>query len=112
MEAPEAVEAEANEDELSLEAGDELMLGDEDLAAEESAEDEGFAASDDDAGNRPWLTEEPVAAPAPRPQGGTLFERMSGIARGAAKAQVEEDSARTTRDPLEIPRFLNRQNNQ
>jgi cell division protein FtsZ len=48
-----------------------------------------------------------------------LFERMSNIARGAAKAQVEdgedEDAPRLrtgTRDPLDIPRFLNRQNNQ
>jgi cell division protein FtsZ len=32
---------------------------------------------------------------------------MSNIARGAAKA---DDSAKT--DPLDIPRFLNRQNNQ
>jgi cell division protein FtsZ len=41
-----------------------------------------------------------------------LFERMSSIARGAAKAQVEEDEDRTNRDSLDIPRFLNRQNNQ
>ncbi|MBV9882870.1 MAG: hypothetical protein JO276_07680, partial [Sphingomonadaceae bacterium] len=48
------------------------------------------------------------------------FERMSNIARGAAKAQVEdapeEEAPRmrtgTSRDPLDIPRFLNRQNNQ
>jgi cell division protein FtsZ len=41
---------------------------------------------------------------------------MSNIARGAAKAQVEEEPAPTAsrgaRDPLDIPRFLNRQNNQ
>jgi cell division protein FtsZ len=39
---------------------------------------------------------------------------MSNIARGAAKAQVDEEEtgARATRDPLDIPRFLNRQNNQ
>jgi cell division protein FtsZ len=45
-----------------------------------------------------------------------LFERMSNIARGAAKAQVEEETPsprlRASRDPLDIPRFLNRQNNQ
>ena len=46
-------------------------------------------------------------------EGTTLFERMSNIARGAPKAQVDEEqpSARE-RDPLDIPRFLNRQNNQ
>ena len=46
---------------------------------------------------------------------------MSNIARGAAKAQVEESEEGEgeaprmragTRDPLDIPRFLNRQNNQ
>ena len=54
----------------------------------------------------------------PRPTG-TLFERMSSIARGAQKAQVPEAEAEDTprlktgtRDPLDIPRFLNRQNNQ
>jgi cell division protein FtsZ len=45
-------------------------------------------------------------------EGGTLFERMSSLARGAAKAQVEEEEPRAPRDPLDIPRFLNRQNNQ
>ena len=61
-----------------------------------------------------WQPEAPEPAPVPErpaprsaPLGGTLFERMSNIARGAAKA---DDSAKT--DPLDIPRFLNRQNNQ
>ncbi len=81
------------------------LRGDEDLSQSE---------------RRSWLTRgaEPAAeepeAPAPR-EGGTLFERMSSIARGAAKAQVEEEEsprAGTGRDPLDIPRFLNRQNNQ
>ncbi|GAA4754915.1 hypothetical protein GCM10023264_22700 [Sphingomonas daechungensis] len=45
---------------------------------------------------------------------GTLFERMSNIARGAAQAQVNEDDSATDyrREPIDIPRFLNRQNNQ
>jgi len=54
----------------------------------------------------------PAAAPAAaadgRPGGGTLFERMSNIARGAAKVETADDA----KDPLDIPRFLNRQNNQ
>ena len=72
-------------------------------------------------GTRSWLTHEETAeetAPEPR-QAGTLFERMSSIARGAQKAQVPEEEAEETprlrtgtRDPLDIPRFLNRQNNQ
>ena len=59
---------------------------------------------------RRWLVgdaeEAPRAAPA---AGGTLFERMSNIARGSAKADVAPTEAS---DPLDIPRFLNRQNNQ
>ncbi len=44
--------------------------------------------------------------------GGTLFERMSNIARGAPKAQIDDESTDYRRDPIDIPRFLNRQNNQ
>jgi cell division protein FtsZ len=55
------------------------------------------------------------APPAPRVAtgGGTLFERMSNLTRGGSKSDEadggEDDKAR---DPLDIPRFLNRQNNQ
>jgi cell division protein FtsZ len=47
--------------------------------------------------------------------GGTLFERMSNIARGAPKAEIGDDDDAEPgfkRDPIDIPRFLNRQNNQ
>ena len=92
---------------------DELLLDAVDLDAPEPA-------VESTGGARSWLTrdEAPAEAPAPRPQGGTLFERMSNIARGAAKAQVDEEVEEGprmrggTRDPLDIPRFLNRQNNQ
>jgi cell division protein FtsZ len=65
---------------------------------------------------RSWVAADQGASPA-AVRGATLFERMSNIARGAAKAQVEEEapagaSARNNRDSLDIPRFLNRQNNQ
>ncbi len=95
---------------------DELLLGDE-MTADDMTETPQPAT-------RAWLTQEepaPVAETRPEPprQAGTLFERMSSIARGAQKAQVPEAEAdeaqrlRTgTRDPLDIPRFLNRQNNQ
>jgi cell division protein FtsZ len=54
---------------------------------------------------------EPPAPPAPRVAvaGGTLFERMSGLSRGLSKSN--EDEADDTGN-LDIPRFLNRQNNQ
>jgi cell division protein FtsZ len=44
--------------------------------------------------------------------GGTLFERMSNIARGASKADIAEDGDEPEYKPIDIPRFLNRQNNQ
>ena len=80
---------------------DELVLGDDD--AQPVAE-----YSDDDAPT--------PAPPAPRVAsgGGTLFERMSNLTRGGGKSDDadEEDDGEKSRDPLDIPRFLNRQNNQ
>jgi cell division protein FtsZ len=57
-------------------------------------------------------TDETSAAPVR--ESGTLFERMSNIARGAAKAQVDDEDSTPgfRREPIDIPRFLNRQNNQ
>ncbi|HWT12468.1 MAG TPA: cell division protein FtsZ [Allosphingosinicella sp.] len=108
LDSPGAEEGEEEADELLLDTVD---LTDADQEA--PAEDEPEAAA---GGPRAWLTsdEEPEAPPAKAAQGGTLFERMSNIARGAAKAQVDEEgpAPRTARDPLDIPRFLNRQNNQ
>jgi cell division protein FtsZ len=101
--------------------GDELLLDSVDMTdADESAPmtvEEELRPT----GTRSWLSrEEAGAEPEAKParEGGTLFERMSNIARGAPKAQVgeeEEEGPRMRggeRDPLEIPRFLNRQNNQ
>ncbi len=61
-------------------------------------------------GGSRWLEPEATAAaPTSAPtSGGTLFERMSNIARTGIKP--EETAAKT--DPLDIPRFLNRQGNQ
>jgi cell division protein FtsZ len=61
---------------------------------------------------RRWLVSDSTEEdekPAPRiaASGGTLFERMSNIARSVAKADHDEGS----KDPLDIPRFLNNQNN-
>jgi cell division protein FtsZ len=53
-----------------------------------------------------------AAAPVAARETGTLFERMSNIARGAAQAKVDEDDTSARRESLDIPRFLNRQNNQ
>ena len=103
--------------------GDELLLGgDAMLGADEGGEsfiEDDFVGGPEGKapGTRSWITGEETPAPAARPAkgggGGTLFERMSNIARGADKAQVEEEPApRLRREPLDIPRFLGRQNNQ
>ena len=74
-------------------------------------------------GPRRWLQDNdedaPAAAapePAPTPSrgGSTLFERMSSMARGSSKVTStdDEDEDEGARDPLDIPRFLNRQSNQ
>jgi cell division protein FtsZ len=100
------------------EDGEELLLDTAEMTEETPT---GETADLPPTGTRSWLTREETAeesAPEPR-QAGTLFERMSSIARGAQKAQVPEEEAEETqrlrtgtRDPLDIPRFLNRQNNQ
>jgi cell division protein FtsZ len=72
------------------------------------------AAAPEPSIRRRWLTgqadeAEAEADPEPAPKvktGGTLFERMSGRA-----PKVEDDGA-TAKEPLDIPRFLHRQNNQ
>jgi cell division protein FtsZ len=54
--------------------------------------------------------DEEEAPPAPRMKlGGTLFERMQSVARGGSRNDAEEGEGK---DTLDIPRFLNRQNNQ
>lgn len=52
-------------------------------------------------------------APRVAASGGTLFERMSNLSRGVSKADDEdEDDGEEDAAPLNIPRFLGRQNNQ
>ncbi len=101
---PEAVPTEASFTDDTITDADELLL-DSTVASEPEAE----PVAAPRAGSR-WLAAEPdvTAAPEPKPGGGTLFERMSNIARGSAKVEPHDD----IKDPLDIPRFLNRQNNQ
>jgi cell division protein FtsZ len=110
--------AQAAEPELDTIPGDEAPEAD--IAAEDDGDDELLLGSDD-------ILTSPVGAPPINPPededeadqptasgggGGTLFERMSNIARGAPKANLEEDEGNYRSDPIDIPRFLNRQNNQ
>ena len=98
-------------------ADDELVLGAETIVAEPPkvyGDDApaGAAPAGGDANRRRWLAtgadgapEDAAAAPKVK-LGGTLFERMSNAARGT------RDDAPADKDPLDIPRFLHRQNNQ
>ncbi|HTK58456.1 MAG TPA: cell division protein FtsZ [Sphingomicrobium sp.] len=105
--------AEAEEEPLDLteddEATDELLLDSEDILADPVLGTPIAPPADEDEIVETTATEEekPTAA------SGTLFERMSNIARGAAQAKVDEEPMPSfRREPLDIPRFLNRQNNQ
>jgi cell division protein FtsZ len=102
-EAQDLTETEADaEAEITAEDDeDELLLGADDILTSPVSSAPIAPPEDDEA------TDTPAAS------GGTLFERMSNIARGAPKAQLDdEDEASYKRDPIDIPRFLNRQNNQ
>jgi cell division protein FtsZ len=95
-------EEKASEAELPTEEeGDELLLGADDVLTSPVGRPPIAPPTD----------EEEAAQPAAN-AGGTLFERMSNIARGAPKVQGEEQGGEYRRDPIDIPRFLNRQNNQ
>ncbi|WP_255454704.1 cell division protein FtsZ [Parasphingopyxis sp. CP4] len=101
--------AEPDQDELILDAGNIVSSSDKAEAPAETPAEPPASK---------WVAEEEKAeeAPAAKParSGGTLFERMSNIARGAAKVEAEEKKAASggDRDSLDIPHFLNRQNNQ
>jgi len=110
---------------------DELVLGEETQVSATPEEHEAIAAFDEGraeatparSGPRRWLQDNDEAAPAaaapepaptPSRSGSTLFERMSSMARGSSKVTStdDEDEEEGARDPLDIPRFLNRQSNQ
>jgi len=93
-EAPEADMTDANEE-------DELLLGADDILTSPVGAPPIDPPADEDDSEQPAAT-----------ASGTLFERMSNIARGAPKAQIDEEEPEYKRDPIDIPRFLNRQNNQ
>ena len=122
---PQVALAPEREDRLpqDIASDDELVLGAETILAPtaESAgsqppatfDDQPVLATDEGGARRRWLApgnevEPEPTAPAPRVKmGGTLFERMSNAARGA-----QRDDAEAEREPVDLPRFLHRQNNQ
>jgi cell division protein FtsZ len=111
--------------------GDELVLGSDTIVPETPRNfNDAEAVSSERPNRRRWLSAGSAAgesvtspdesgplvekggagtSPAPKVKlGGTLFERMSSVTRGATR---DEESAEN-KDPLDIPRFLHRQNNQ
>ena len=100
---------------LDDEAGELVLDGDDILTQPVGSVPVGPPADEEpsiaeEAGNPATDADKPKLAPG----GGTLFERMSNIARGAAQAESQDGPAAPSfrREPLDIPRFLNRQNNQ
>jgi cell division protein FtsZ len=94
------------------EDGDELLLDPEDILTSPVSGAPIAPPADDDFGAAEEGAE-PAEAPKATRESGTLFERMSNIARGAAKAQGDDEEPDEYRpEPIDIPRFLNRQNNQ
>jgi cell division protein FtsZ len=104
--AEETAEAEPTPDE----EGDELLLDTDDILTQPVGSAPIAPPADEEDAADATDSDEPKAAR----ESGTLFERMSNIARGAAQAQVGEDDELPAyrREPIDIPRFLNRQNNQ
>jgi cell division protein FtsZ len=96
---------------------EELMLDSDDILTQPVGAAPIAPPADEDMDIESPQAEAPAAedeAPKAARESGTLFERMSNIARGAAQAQGEgeEPTPSFRREPLDIPRFLNRQNNQ
>ena len=129
--APMTAAAEADRAPETADASDdELVLGAETIVDEPPAarpvrtfdDALGGAASSPasaavEAPRRRWLAPggESEAAPEPAPKvklGGTLFERMSNAARGAQRDEGRDGGKADEAAPIDIPRFLHRQNNQ
>jgi cell division protein FtsZ len=95
---------------------DELVLDSDDILTQPVGANPIAPPADEEMEFDATAEEAPAADEAPKiaRESGTLFERMSNIARGAAQAQSEGDEPMPSfrREPLDIPRFLNRQNNQ
>jgi cell division protein FtsZ len=107
----EPVEADDETLELTDEGdGEELLLDSDDVLTTPVGSAPIAPPVDEDETNEAAPAEEKPKAR----ETGTLFERMSNIARGAAQAQVDDEPTTPSyrREPLDIPRFLNRQNNQ
>jgi len=114
-----APEASADDEPLELtqdDEADELVLDSDDILTQPVGANPIAPPADEEMELDSPVEESAAEDEAPKiaRESGTLFERMSNIARGAAQAQGEGDEPMPSfrREPLDIPRFLNRQNNQ
>lgn len=130
VEEPNGIVEPEDDDSLVLGSDFEALEADEDAIAdgqEQSPESSSFssaswAGADALELNTPADANEPSPAPvdvtqaperaAPRiSTGGTLFERMSNLSRGLSRSSDEDDKSRDDASSVNVPRFLDRQNN-
>ncbi|HUG46727.1 MAG TPA: cell division protein FtsZ [Sphingomicrobium sp.] len=118
LELTEEIGEDGDEGETDESEGEELMLDSEDILTSPVGAPPIAPPADDDGivtAEQPDPDQEQKQPGLATGTGGTLFERMQNIARGAPQAKLDETEvpdAGVSRDPIEIPRFLNRQNNQ
>jgi cell division protein FtsZ len=102
------VETVGEPDETADDGDDELVLGGTDAPVDSAAPMYGSLSSPPTPA--PQTADDGDAQPRPA-GGGTLFERMSRLSRGTA-AKTDDDGDGDGDGGVDIPRFLNRQNNQ
>ena len=103
--APASAESESDEgDTLELSGG---TAPEPQKAPEEASATPTLKPGGGDKGDAPAKSAPRIAS-----GGGTLFERMSNLSRGLGKEEAVDDADEDDGDPLNIPRFLGRQNNQ
>ncbi|HEX2803620.1 MAG TPA: cell division protein FtsZ, partial [Sphingomicrobium sp.] len=101
-------------EEFSEDDGEELVLESDDiLTTPVGAPPIAPPSDDEEAGPAEAAAEQPKEEPkAAAGTGGTLFERMQNMARGKAQLGDDPPASDFGSEPMDIPRFLNRQNNQ
>lgn len=134
VEEPNAVAEPDEDDSLVLGSDFEVPEADEDATADVQEQSPGsstfssasWAGADALELNTPADADADADAPSPAPvdvtqaperaaprisTGGTLFERMSNLSRGLSRSDDEDDKSRDDASSVNVPRFLDRQNN-
>lgn len=128
VEEPNAVAEPEEDDSLVLGSDFEAPEADEEATADGQEQSPGSSSfsSASWAGADALELNTPADAPSPAPvdvtqaperaaprisTGGTLFERMSNLSRGLSRSDDEDDKSRDDASGVNVPRFLDRQNN-